>query len=123
MSRSYKLKSPRTNELPGGLMRSLARELGLPPERRFIRVGRDILDRYTTSIERADFHLALRRRGWSTHAADAAAIRLGHYWDEPDRAELLISRRAFRRTNRQRVAAGLYDELGYYPHRQLTPWG
>jgi hypothetical protein len=104
-------------------MRSLARELGLPPERRFIHVGPDILDRYTTSIGRADFYRVLRARGWPAHAAEAAAVRLGHYWDESDHAELLISRRAFRRTNRQRMAAGSYDDLGYYPHRELTPWG
>jgi hypothetical protein len=123
MSRSYKLKSPRTVDLPGGLLRSLARELGLPPERRRITVGRDRLDRWTTSIARSDFCAALRRRGWPTHAADAAAIRLGRYWsDEPDRDGLLISRRAFRRTNRQRMAAHRYEELGFFPHRELTLW-
>ena len=122
MAKSYRMTGPRSHDLPGGLVRDILSSLGYPPAS-WLKVGSEakILWRVAVVTPR-DLSVALGARGWPERAITAViANRSSWFSEEPDHADMVNSRRAYRRGCRTKIASGRVDDVDPYPHRQKMP--
>ena len=123
MARSYRLSGPRSHDLPAGFVRDILSSLGYTSGT-WLKVGPEAKVVYSVAVVTpADIRAALRGKGWSEHAIEGVIIsRSSWFQDEPDHTDMVLSRRAYRRGCRTKIASGRVDDIDPYPHRHLKSW-